>query len=381
MDRKKFLRDPAVEKWLSNYRVENHKSKVGCLYDFIRFIEGLEAFKDVSPDRLVKFQREAVKRGDEYAVLDVLQNYINGKDGTYKSLNARYSTIRGFFRKNRAPLPDDDFEIHANRERVKERLSVDVIKTLIKHSPAGWGAIYLTLWMGLMDQERFIKFNSECGPALAEHLRKHGADTPFVFEFDGRKQSRDKSRFYTFIGRDALMAWAEYFERIRGWPDDGGPVFLDRCQNHVSKNAISQFHLRLLERLKFIKRGGGSSSKRYGYNLHEIRDVARTLLHLQGKKDGLDLEVIEFIMGHIPDPNQYDKFYMDREYTMEQYRLAEKHLNIMSGIGSGPTANNIDEVIDQIINSKPLIEKLADALAVQAGMKMVMVEDEKDPGE
>jgi len=56
-------------------------------------------------------------------------------------------------------------------------------------------------------------------------------------------------------------------------------------------------------------------------------------------------------------------------------------LNVVSGGGFEPAPANIDDVIDQIINTKPLIEKLADALADQAGMKLVMVEDEKDLGE
>ncbi len=35
-------------------------------------------------------------------------------------------------------------------------------------------------------------------------------------------------------------------------------------------------------------------------------------------------------MGHDVDPNKYDKFYMDTEYVLAQYRIAEKYLNILS---------------------------------------------------
>jgi hypothetical protein len=65
--------------------------------------------------------------------------------------------------------------------------------------------------------------------------------------------------------------------------------------------------------------------------MHEFRDVARTLLRLRGKAEGLDLDVIEFFMGHITDRNRYDKFYHDREYTLTHYLKAEKYLNIVSG--------------------------------------------------
>jgi hypothetical protein len=62
--------------------------------------------------------------------------------------------------------------------------------------------------------------------------------------------------------------------------------------------------------------------------------VVRTLLHLQGKKNGLDLECVEFWMGYITDPNHYDKFYMDGDYVLKQYRIAEKYLNLISGTAS-----------------------------------------------
>jgi hypothetical protein len=60
--------------------------------------------------------------------------------------------------------------------------------------------------------------------------------------------------------------------------------------------------------------------------------------HTRGKKDGLDLECTEFWLGHTVDPLQYDKFYMDQDYMTEQYRIAEKHLNIISN----PQISNAD---------------------------------------
>ena len=80
-------------------------------------------------------------------------------------------------------------------------------------------------------------------------------------------------------------------------------------------------HLLFLEKLNLIKRKGENKPHvRYGYNLHEFRDVAKTLLHLQGVEDGLDLNAIKFFMGHglQIDPNKYDKFYMDQEYMLDQ---------------------------------------------------------------
>ena len=35
-------------------------------------------------------------------------------------------------------------------------------------------------------------------------------------------------------------------------------------------------------------------------------------------------------MGHEVDPLHYNKFYLDREYMIQQYRIAEPYLNITS---------------------------------------------------
>ncbi|MEM2082871.1 MAG: hypothetical protein QXK34_03940, partial [Candidatus Bathyarchaeia archaeon] len=327
-----LLEDPAVRKWLGEYP-KPWGPRLSTLRGFLEWLsrEGPEALRGLSPSGLIEYQRAAIRNGDEYAILDALQAYIRQKPGTYSSLMTRYATVRSFFRHNRTPLPDDGFQIPANKPPTKARLTVDVIKALIANENYGGKAMYLTLWMGLMDQERFMEFNLRYGRALGEHLRSVGPEEPFMIEFPGRKRMRNRVPFYTFIGHDALEAWREYFERMRGWPKEGEAILLDRYGKPASKVALKLRHIRLLERLHFIKRGGNDPSKRYGYNLHEFRDVARTLLHLRGKRDGLDEACVEFWMGHITDRNQYDKFYMDRGYVLSQYRIAEKYLNIVSG--------------------------------------------------
>ncbi len=209
-------------------------------------------------------------------------------------------------------------------------MSVEVVKSLIDNVDVGRKAFYLTLWMGIMDLERFMIFNTTCAGVLVKHLKEKGVEEPFMFSYAGRKENKGKRECHTFIGYDALAAWKEYFERKRGWPRDGEPIYLDADGKAVRKHGIRMRHLRLLERLKYIKRGG-STGNRHGFNLHEFRDTARTLLHLQGKKEGLDLEAVEFFMGHVTDPNQYDNFFKDKNYTLTQYRIAEKYLNIISG--------------------------------------------------
>lgn len=152
-------------------------------------------------------------------------------------------------------MPDDDFKIPAN-EPVSGKLTVEIIKSLVSSADLGMKAAYLTLWMSLMDQERFIQFNAKCGEELVKHLKEKAVDSPFMFTFYGRKQTKNKKRFHTFIGHYALVSRKEYFERCMGWPKQGEPILLDQDDEPYSKDALRQRHLRLLEKLNYIKRGG-----------------------------------------------------------------------------------------------------------------------------
>ncbi|MEM2365277.1 MAG: hypothetical protein QXD81_07425, partial [Candidatus Bathyarchaeia archaeon] len=281
--------DPAVKRWLEQYTPHGARSRLCEFQIFMRWLnaKGPEPLRGLSPSQLVEYQRAASRSGNEYAILDAIQEYIRQRPGTHWSLRTFYSTLRSFFLHNRAPLPRDPFRIRATKPPVKGLLSLSDLRTLINAADLEMKAIYLTLLQSSMDLERFHYFNIHYGKALADHLRTKGAGEPFLIELPGRKQRRDRTPFYTFIGRDALEAWRECFERIRGWPEEGEPIVRGR-NGPLTKSALWQRHARLLERLHYIKRGGNDPSKRYGYHLHEIRDVFRSLLHTKAKKDGFD---------------------------------------------------------------------------------------------
>jgi len=301
--------DPAVKKWLSGYDKRDFGPRLSNFNAFLSYLKGKPGFEDVTPSRLLEIHRKAVADGGEYKVLDLLQEYVGGRSGRYNHLYKIYSDVRTFFKKNRVPLPDDDFNINADVEPAQGRLSVDVIKVLVDAADLDMKSFYLTLWMGILDLERFSQLNVKFGYDLGLHVKGRG-DEPFLVSFPGRKKNRNKTVFHTYIGRDALSAWREYFERVRGYPGEGEAALLDMKGDPIKKETLRQRHLRLLEKLHYIKRGG-SSSNRFGYNLHDFRDEAKTLLHLQGKREGLDLECVDFWMGHVTDPNHYDKFFRD----------------------------------------------------------------------
>lgn len=349
-----MLDDEAVRKWLSGYDRGDWAPRTSNFKGFLSFLRGKPGFEEVTPSWLLDFHRKSVGDGGKYKVLDLLQEYVNGRSGRYNHLYKIYSDVRTFFKKNRVPLPDDDFKINADVEPVQGRLTVDVIKVLVDAADLDMKAFYLTLWMGILDLERFQKFNEKYGYDLAKHLGGKGVGEPFMVSFPGRKQSRNKTFFHTYIGRDALNAWREYFERMRGYPKDGEAALLDLKGDPIKKDTLRLRHLRLLEKLHYIKRGG-ERSNRYGYHLHDFRDECKTLLHLQGKREGLDLECVDFWMGHVTDPNHYDKFYRDKSYTLEQYSIAEKHLNITSG----PSSVDLQKTQEKMKQYETLIQQMS----------------------
>ncbi len=348
-----YLTDEAVEKWLANYPSDYQRYKYYFLKDFLDYLQNDPQLREKAPSQLVEFQRNVDGDG-QFVILRALQQFVRDREGTAKSLKLRYATVRGFFAKNHAELPHDlAFKVRATRDSVKGKLSVDVVRTLIDNADLVGKAIYLSLWQGLLDLERFCILNFERSDALVKHLKEQGVETPFMFEFPGRKRSSE--RFYTLLGRDALQAWKTLFERY-GWPEPGRPLIEGSTTHRRLKASILQKHLRLLESLNYIKRGGGSSANRTGMNPHETRDVARMYLQVKAKQDGLDMNCIRFLMGHVSEQNEYDRFYTDKEYVLSNYRIAEKYLNVLSHVEHVEIQRVVDKRIDDLL--MPVVNEL-----------------------
>jgi hypothetical protein len=90
-------------------------------------------------------------------------------------------------------------------------------------------------------------------------------------------------------------------------------------------------------------------SHRTGRNVHEIRDVFRTLWAKSPAKP----EVAEFMMGHSVDPLEYDKSFRDEAFFRGEYLKALPWLNIMS---SGRPYNMVEE--ESVENLRLEVERL-----------------------
>jgi hypothetical protein len=251
-------------------------------------------------------------------------------------MKVKLAHLRSFFLANGIDnLPSSrGWNPEPTREETEGRLDVHDVREIILHARIRDQAIFLTMFQGLMDLERFYYFNTHYAEKLVQHLKSEKLDEPFRVDFhQGRK--RNHRRFYTFIYRDALEAWKGYFDRIRGsWPSPGEALAMQakRPDLALTKRGIPPLFNTVARQLKLKPERQKDKGFRTGVACHEaFRDVTRSLLQT-AKKKSFDMTCAEFWMGHSIDPYNYNKFAeLHPEYVLENGKIASEYLNILSG--------------------------------------------------
>ena len=190
------------------------------------------------------------------------------------------------------------------------------------------------------------------------------ADADIVrLSMPGRKTKRNTRPYYTFLGGDALKYLREYFERDRGWPKTGESVWIYASRNGrhrpVTGGGFSCMWLRLLRRAGLVPRktAGLRSCVRYGFNVHNTRDLAISLL---ATISNLKPVCTEFWAGHTVDPLGYNQFYnVKPAWVEEQYRLAIPYLNIITQDPDRKHEITGGELVQAIQDHPEIIEQLA----------------------
>jgi hypothetical protein len=196
--------------------------------------------------------------------------------------------------------------------------------------------------------------NLNCGDGIVAQMRQ-GKHPVRVDMLMGRKTNPEP--YHTFIGKDAVEALREYFEKERGWPAKGEPIWISKPLGEFQKKQLKDTTVlpdgrvpvlrdtyrdnirQLSRRIGLIpKQESHARGVRYGYNPNEIRDVARSVSR-KATSSGFDIICAEFWMGHTIDPLGYDKLQkLEPEWSAEEYHLAEPYFNIISNPpGAGTT--------------------------------------------
>ena len=319
-------KDESVIRWLGRLRPSTARNYQDRFYAFMRWIkEGGGRFANMTPDELIEYQKKC-DDDNRYDILDAIQAYVSSLKLRHKSLKTTYATLRSFFLHNRCELPrDPSYIINSDVKPVTGDLSIEQIRDVVMSSNEVYRAVFLSMFQGSLDLSAFDHWNSNGWDKLRKDLQKK----PNMIRIDipGRKGMRNAKPFYSLIGGDAIDAIVNY---LPNRPVGGTAIFYTKNEEPVSKESVKYYWLRHLDKIGIIDRSANTEgkSKRYGKNLHEIRDVFRS----QWEKSPAKGSVAEFMMGHLRqiDPNEYNKAFRDEEWVMDIYEDALPMLQIMS---------------------------------------------------
>jgi hypothetical protein len=349
-----WLEVASVKHWSNRLSPKSFKTYYSFLYRFL-----MEVKKD--PDTVLLWARELPKDSpDNYAVLNAIQDFVMGEQGgnRYKSKSLAYTALRSFFMHNRVFLPSDPcFQIRGTEPPTQRKITIENLREIIGLAVQPWRSMILVKWMGFLDSEGLMYVQQHCAESIVKAIKDD--EKVCKLELPGRKSQRNESPFYTFIGHDALQSLKEYFEEpryARGPPKPDEPIWTYGSKSHehtpVNKSGFDRAWLRLLRRAKLIPKNNGDRSIRYGYNVHNTRDLAISLANMV---EGFNPLCAEFYAGHTRriDPLGYNQFWKVKpDYVMKQYLILEPHLNILTGPHTQheQKVNNMQTQIDELRN-------------------------------
>ncbi|MBA7668076.1 hypothetical protein ES703_76180 [subsurface metagenome] len=353
-----------VQNWLSRLGKGSPRSyapQFARFMDYVRVNGG--AFSEMGPDELVQYQKET-DNGTKFDVLDLVQRYIGSKHGRLSSKKTIYAVLRSFFAHNRAELPRDPrFIMRGDVEKVVGKLTTTDIQQMVLSSNKCYRAIFLSMFQGGLDTASLLYWSENGLEDLREQLR--GDPDVIKIELPGRRSRRNSAPFYTMIGMDAIKLVKDWM-KVR--PEGHKQIFLTRAfldkergiRAPISSKSLKIYWLSHLEKNGFIERGG-DSSKRYGMNLHEMRDVFRS----QWEKSSAKGSVAEFMMGHQVDPLEYNKACRDSSWVKKEYKKGLPLLQLMS---SGRPYGQVEE--DEVDNLRDRVNELEAELGTERMRKV-----------
>jgi hypothetical protein len=255
------LAEEVVRRWLHRLDEDTRSSYFYNFREWLLWLWRIPQWSGRTPTELLDWQENAKGR-QRRILLDLMIDYVDEKGGTYTGMKSRLSHLRSFFLNNGVELPATGaWDPKPTQEPTKGALTPEKVREIITHANLRNTAIFLTMFQSLMDLERFNTFNRKYSLPLATHLKERGVDEPFRIDFlAGRK--RNRRSYYTFIYRDALTAWKNYFDRERGWPKrEGEALALTPAGTPLKKEAIRAAFVTLARALKLRpKTTGGRPS-------------------------------------------------------------------------------------------------------------------------
>jgi len=356
----------SIQRWAGNLRPNTFRSHLDAFRLFMDWLQvnGGE-LSGLGPDQLVEYQLAH----RDYGVLDLVQAWVReNQDLRHNTVTRYYAVARSFFKHNRAALPDDVFRPLSETAPVDGNLSMGELKRIILASNPMYRAIWLVMFQGIMGAGEVVYWSDHGYGDLVEHLE---ADEPILEATQGgRKKYLNVLPFYNLIGGDARGAVAYYLDKVRP-QSRGGPIFINKHGKPLKYRTMQLYWRRKIEELGLITPPeDADKSTRYGKNLHEIRDLART----RWKRSPADKDLAEFMMGHMEalDPNKYDKIFRDRKYSKREYRKALPWLNILTEDPESVPIDQYESQLDRIDELERRVVSMEPAAAEVEAIKAML---------
>ena len=410
---------PCVKKWRDKLKADTTKTNhVRILYHFIEYLEQLGGFKWTdeqkkehiykTPKELLDAQDELQNKGrkERYLLLDAIQRFINLKKERYKTKQLKYSAIKSFFLHNRSPLPKDaTFSVTGDAPPTQGFLQLDDLKKIILSSNEAYQSVFLIMFQGALGGAEFEYFNENSWKQIKPQLEDPSAKIIRI-DIPGRKHARFERPFYTFIGKDAIASLRRYLKG-REPIKNGEAIFISKNGVPINKDTIARYFQRHASKLglidfitpecpecheETIKKQVSTGTKfykkhkrrtkyicikcklafptneeiqnslrnaRYGISPHEIRDLFRSCWETTPAKPS----VAEFMMGHVIDPNNYNKFFMtDYSWVKKEYLTAMPWLNILSEDPRVISVDELSEITSKTEEQDTLIQQQQDEI-------------------
>jgi len=349
--------NPQVNEWLHSVSEVTRPMYARQLHDFLEWLstDGANGdFKGYTVKQFLEFQEKASGQ-TRVTIANRLGMYVSGKASKLrpKSLIYIYTTVRSFFAFHGCDLPKRGFSLPVeHREPAPQSLTYETFIKVLGAAKPRDRAILTVMFQGGMGMREFKQFNF-AWPLIKTQLDA-GSDYLFI-QMTARKKARGISKgFKTIIGRDGVQQLRAYI-KDRGEPKPGEPIFVRFNANDipvddesVKERSLRGTFERLGRRVQLIEYRGKGLGNRYGYSLHQLRDVLVT----QWNTSPADKTVVDYLLGHQVNRNEYLQYGKVEDYLLKEYRKAEPFI---SPIGN-PTPDKVDA--DEVERLRSQLENL-----------------------
>jgi len=349
--------NPEVEEWLGSVSEATAKLYIVRFQRFFDWLTAKGEFEGFTPSQLLDFQDNATGRS-RVRIANRLGLYCKrlGEELRPKTVTHYYSVVRSFFAYHGCDLPKRGFSLPDNhKEPSEQKLTRDALVKIVQAAKLRDKTIYVCAFMGAMGWNEFNQFDKSWDQ-VAPQLDP--GEDHIIIKLKARKKKRGLTNgYYTIIGADGVALLRQYLKE-RGVPKPGESIFLSREGGFLAGRTYRKNFEMLCRRVGLIKGRGVDRTSRLGYSPHQLRDVFRT----EFQRSGADLDVAEFLMGHVVDANKYLQFSKIPDYVVEEYKKAEGRLSIISNPDTDVVSSEaIEELQRQVSEQQRTIDMMMPA--------------------